>query len=51
MVDIKNKDYKCIMIGKNSTSQISMQNIRTADIDKIPKKVPIAIVGIISYKL
>ena len=51
MVDIKNKDYKCIMIGKNSTSQISMQNIRTSDIDKITKKVPIAIVGVISYKL
>ena len=50
-IDTKNKDYKCIMIGKNSTSQISMQNIRNSDIDKIPKKVPVSIVGMLSYKL
>jgi hypothetical protein len=51
MVNLKDKDCKCILIGRNSTSQISVQNIRTSDMDKIPKKVPVGALGIITYKI
>ena len=50
-VNTKDKDHKCILIGKNSISQISMQNIRSSDITKVPKKVPVSTLGIVTFKL
>jgi hypothetical protein len=40
-----------VLIGKNSTSQITMQNIRSSDMTKIPKKVPVTTLGIVTFKL
>ena len=51
LVNTKEKDYKCILIGRNSTSQISMQNIRSSDMTRIPKRVPVNTLGIVSYKI
>ena len=51
LVNTKDKDYKCILIGRNSTSQISMQNIRSSDMTRIPKRVPVNTLGIVSYKI
>lgn len=51
LVNTKEKDYKCILIGRNSTSQISMQNIRSSDLTRIPKRVPVNTLGIVSYKI
>jgi hypothetical protein len=50
-VNVKDKDAKCVLIGKNSTSQINMSNIRSSDLARIPKKVPISLVGLVTYKL
>lgn len=50
-VNIKDKDAKCVLIGKNSTSQVNMSNIRSGDLARIPKKVPISIVGLVTYKI
>ena len=50
-VDIRDKESKCILIGPYSSSQISMQNIRTSDMTKIPKRVPVNVLGIVTYKL
>lgn len=51
LVNTKEKDCKCILIGRNSTSQISMQNIRSSDMTRIPKRVPVNTLGIVSYKI
>jgi hypothetical protein len=51
MVNTKDKDYKCILIGKNSTSQITMQNIRSSDMTRLPKRVPVNTLGVVSYKI
>ena len=51
LVNTKEKDCKCILIGRNSTSQISMQNIRSSDLTRIPKRVPVNTLGIVSYKI
>ena len=50
-IDIRDKDAKCILIGPYSSSQISIQNIRTSDMTKIPKRVPVNVLGIITYNL
>ena len=50
-VNVRDKDAKCVLIGKNSTSQINMSNIRSSDLARIPKKVPISLVGLVTYKL
>lgn len=50
-LNVKDKDAKCVLIGKNSTSQINMSNIRSSDLARIPKKVPISLVGLVTYKL
>ena len=51
LVNTKDKNSKCVLIGRNSSSQISMQNIRSSDMTKIPKKVPVLSVGIVTYSL
>ncbi len=51
LVNTKDKNSKCVLIGRNSISQISMQNIRASDMTKIPKKVPVLSVGIVTYSL
>lgn len=51
LINIKDKDCKCVLIGKNSTSQITMQNIRSSDMTKIPKKVPVTTLGVVTFKL
>lgn len=50
-VNIKAKTYKCVLIGKLSTSQISIQNIRISDMFKIPKRVPVLTLGVVSHNL
>ena len=50
-VDIRDKESKCVLIGPYSSSQISMQNIRTSDMTKIPKRVPVNVLGIVTYNL
>ena len=51
LVNTKDKNSKCVLIGRNSSSQISMSNIRSSDMTKIPKKVPVLSVGIVTYSL
>lgn len=51
LVNTKDKDYKCILIGRNSTSQVSMQNIRSSDMTRVPKRVPVNTLGVVSYKI
>ena len=51
IVNVREKDSKCVLIGRNSTSQITMQNIRSSDMTKLPKKVPVNVLGIVTYKL
>ena len=51
LVNTKDKDHKCVLIGRNSTSQITMQNIRSSDMTRIPKRVPVNTLGIVSYKI
>ena len=50
-IDIRNKDAKCVLIGPYSSSQISIQNIRTSDMSKIPKRIPVNVLGIVSYNI
>jgi DNA gyrase/topoisomerase IV subunit A len=51
LINTKEKDCKCVLIGKNSSSQITMQNIRSSDIVRVPKKVPVSTIGLVTYKL
>lgn len=50
-IDISKKDYKMVLIGKYSSSQMSILTVKLSDMNKIPKKVPVQTLGIISYKL
>ena len=50
-IDIRNKEAKCIIIGPYSSSQMSIQNIRNSDMTKIPKRVPVNTLGIVTYNI
>lgn len=50
-IDIRNKEGKCVMIGPYSSAQISIQNIRTSDMTKIAKRIPVNTLGIVTYNL
>ena len=50
-VDIRNKEGKCIMIGPYSSTQMSIQNIRTSDMTRIAKRISVNTLGIVTYNL
>lgn len=50
-IDMKRKDSKCVLIGKYSSSQFSIQTLKSNDVLTVPKKVPVETIGIIQYEL
>lgn len=50
-ITLKDKDTRCIMIGRNSTTQVSIINLRSSDLTRVPKKIPVNALGLILYKL
>lgn len=50
-IDMKRKESKCIMIGKYSSSQLSIQTIKSNDMLSIPKRVPVETIGVVQYEL
>lgn len=49
LVNIKMKDSKCALIGKYSTSQISIGNLKSCESGIDTKKVPVETIGILQY--
>lgn len=49
LVNMKMKDSKCALIGRFSTSQISIGNLKTCESGIDTKKVPVETIGILQY--
>lgn len=49
IVNIKQKDSKCALIGRYSTSQISIGNLKSCESGIDTKKVPVETIGILQY--
>lgn len=47
--DSKLKDSKCILIGKYSTTQMSIQSLKSNDLYDIPKRIPVETIGLVQY--
>lgn len=50
-VNLKDKESKCSLIGRYSTSQISVTNLRTCESGIDTKKVPVETIGILQYTI
>ena len=48
-VNLRDKESKCSLIGRYSTSQISVTNLRTCESGIDTKKVPVETIGILQY--
>ena len=48
-VNLRDKESKCSLIGRYSTSQISVTNLRTCESGIDTKKVPVETMGILQY--
>ena len=47
--DIRMKESKCILIGKYSSTQMSLQSLKLADLLYNPKRIPIETLGVVQY--
>ena len=50
-INPKNKNSKCVFIGRNTSTQLGMSNLRSADLTKIPKKLAVLPIGIVTYDI
>ena len=51
LINIKMKESKCALIGRYSTSQISIGNLKTCESGIDTKKVPVETIGILQYTI
>lgn len=50
-IHFKDKNSKCVFVGKASSTQLSITNLKSADLTKIPKKMSVLPIGIVIYTI
>ena len=50
-INFKDKNSKCVFVGKSSSTQLSIGNLKNADLTKLPKKMSILPLGIVIYNI
>ena len=50
-IDVSDKNAKNIMIGRQTIYNITTRNILTSDMESVPKRIPVEMLGIVNYNI